>query len=89
MYLAVPPPPSHEPPRCPLDKKSSIDSPPPPLPPSNPTGRRSHIYTNKMKHEILQKIHDGPHENPSKLITEFFLNCRFHIKVVFLSTTQE
>ena len=70
MYLPVPPPPAHEPPRLPLDKKPTFDSSdPPPLPPANTTGRRSRVYTNKKKQEILQGIHNNtPQPTPSKLI---------------------
>ena len=75
MYVAVPPPPRHNPPRLPLDKKPPIDSEPPPLPPANTTGRRSRVYTNKMKHEILQNLHENSAPNSSKLcfITVFLL----------------
>ena len=62
MFCVVPPPPSCAPPKLPLDKRYSASpescSDPPPLPPTNPVGRRSLINTNDPRLEVLQDLAD-------------------------------
>ena len=69
MYLAVPPPPTHKPPKLPLERKSTLESfDPPPLPPANPTGRRSEVSTRKKKNEILKSLQDTSSQQKSRTL---------------------
>ncbi|XP_076824340.1 uncharacterized protein LOC143470233 isoform X2 [Clavelina lepadiformis] len=61
----VPPPPGRDPPmlpsgvRNPAGRKKSSSEPPPPLPPDNPVGRRSMIYSKEKQLSVVQGLKEN------------------------------